>query len=77
MLEQFSPFFAYTLSKKVIVFPVPYRDVTNQLSLAGNNLKILGQEELVRDILAGDGKTITFFYSVLHFVTPHWNCTMQ
>ncbi len=32
-------------SKKVLVFPVSSRDVTNQLSLAGFNLIISGQGE--------------------------------
>jgi hypothetical protein len=34
----------YTV-KKVIDFPVPSRDVTTKLSLAGNNLVIPGQRE--------------------------------
>ncbi len=40
--------------KKVCDFPVPSRDVTNQI-LTG---------ELVSGIPAGKGKSLTFFYSV-------------
>jgi hypothetical protein len=56
----------YTV-KKVSDFPIPSRDVTygTKLSLAGNNLIIPGQGELVSDILAGDGKIVNFFYSVV------------
>jgi hypothetical protein len=50
----------YTV-KKVIDFPVPSRDVTYQLSLAGNNLIIPGQESLVSDILSRDGKRDNLF----------------
>ncbi len=35
------------------------------LSMAGNNLIIPGQGELVNDIPAGDGKVDNLFYSVL------------
>jgi hypothetical protein len=38
-----------------------------KLSLAGNNSNILGQEEFVSDIPAGDGKTATFF-TVYHYL---------
>jgi hypothetical protein len=34
-----------TLYKMVIFFPVPSREVTNQVSLAGNNLIYPGQGE--------------------------------
>jgi hypothetical protein len=54
----------YTV-KKVIVFPVPSRDVTNQ-TLPGRellNFSLPGRVRLVRSRL-GTGKTITFFYSV-------------
>jgi hypothetical protein len=48
--------------KKVIVFPVPSRDVLTKLSLARNNLII--PESLASDIPAGDGKSDNPFYSV-------------
>jgi hypothetical protein len=50
--------------KKVIVFPVPSRDVKTKLSLARNYKIIPGQGSLVSDIPAGDGKNDNLFYSV-------------
>ncbi len=47
--------------KKVINFPVPSRDVINQLSLAGKKLIIPAREDLVCDIPAGDGKIDNLF----------------
>jgi hypothetical protein len=55
---------AYTV-KKVIVFPVPSRDVTNQTLTCREkfNNSLPGRVWLVTSRL-GTGKTITFFYSV-------------
>jgi hypothetical protein len=39
-----------------------------ELSLAGNNLILSGEEEMVGDIPAGDGININIFYSVLAFL---------
>jgi hypothetical protein len=51
--------------KKDLPYSRPSRDVTiTKLSLAGNNLIIPGQGELVSDIPAGDGKIVNLFYSV-------------
>ncbi len=51
--------------KKVRKFPVPSRDVTNKLSLGGNNDVItelfLPRGSLVCDIPAGDGKLVNLF----------------
>jgi hypothetical protein len=47
------------VKKRVCGFPVPSRDVTYQLSLAGNHLIISGQGEF--DIPGGDGKTAILF----------------
>ncbi len=51
--------------KKVREFPVPSRDVTNKLSLGGNNDIItelfLPRGSLVSDIPAGDGKLVNLF----------------
>jgi hypothetical protein len=55
--------------KKVIVFSVPIRDVTNQ-TLSGRellNYSRLGRVWLVTSRL-GSGKTITFFYSVAYSI---------
>jgi hypothetical protein len=52
--------------KKVSDIPVSSRDVTYQLSLGGNNLIIPSRESLVSDIQAGDGRSLTFFYSVFY-----------
>ncbi len=49
---------------KVIDYPVPSREVTKQIPLAGNNLIIPGQGDFFSDFPAGNGKLITFFYSV-------------
>ncbi len=48
--------------KKVILFPVPSRDVTNQ-ALSGRELLNYSRprDSLFSDIPAGDGKTIIFF----------------
>jgi hypothetical protein len=56
--------------KKVREFPVPSRDVTTKLSLAGNNDVItelfLPRGSLVIDISAGDGKLVNLFYGVAY-----------
>jgi hypothetical protein len=53
--------------KNVCHFSVPSLDVTDQLSLDGNNLIFPLRESLVSDIPAGDGKIVKFFYSVCLF----------
>ncbi len=47
--------------KRSAVFPSQGGMSPTKLSLAGNNLIIPGQEELVSEILAGDGKTANLF----------------
>jgi hypothetical protein len=49
--------------KKVSDFPVPSRDVTTKLSLAGNNYIIprRGEFSVISDIPAGDGKIANLF----------------
>jgi hypothetical protein len=53
---------------KVRDFPVPSRDVTTKLSLAGNNFIIPRQGEVVGTSRMGTGKSLTFFFSVLYLV---------
>ncbi len=54
--------------KKARQFLVASRDVTNKLSLGGNNDVItelfLSRRSLVSDIPAGDGKLVNLFYGV-------------
>jgi hypothetical protein len=54
--------------KKVREVPVPSRDVTNKLSLGGNNDVItelfLPRGSLVNDIPAGGGKLVNLFFTV-------------
>jgi hypothetical protein len=59
----FRAFIQYTV-KKVIDFPIPSRDVTNQI-LPGRVINLFpARERLVSDISAGDGKIDILFYSV-------------
>jgi hypothetical protein len=54
----------YTV-KKVPIFPSPCRDVTNQIFFRPGIIQLFpARESSGNDIPAGDGKTITFFYSV-------------
>jgi hypothetical protein len=53
----------YTV-KKVSIFPSLPGMSPTKLSLAGDNLIIPGQRNLVSDIPAGDRKIINLFYSV-------------
>ncbi len=57
--------------KKVLEFPVPSRDVTTKLSLAGNNDVItelfLPRGNLVSDIPAGDGKLVNLFLRCIFY----------
>ncbi len=68
----------YITVKKVSSFPIPGRDV--KLSLAGKNLIIPGQGEFGKcyHILAGEGKTATFFlqcnYILLHRLLHGRHC---
>ncbi len=57
-IGQLLPEFSFLLLQCKKDFPVPSWDVTNELSLAGNNLIIPGQGEF--------GKSLTFFYSVVN-----------
>jgi hypothetical protein len=50
--------------KKASGFSAPAGMSLTKLSLAGNNLIIPGRESLVSVIPAGNGKPLTFFYSV-------------
>ncbi len=52
--------FTYTV-KKVVDFPVPSREVTNQTLPGGDNLIIPVQGEFVSDIPAEDGKIDNLF----------------
>jgi hypothetical protein len=49
----------YTV-KKLTIFPAPAGTSLTKLSMAGNNLII----SLVSDIPLGDGKPLTFFYTI-------------
>ncbi len=51
----------YTVIKRLAVFPFPARMSLTKLFLAGNNLTIPCQGELVSDIPAGDGKPANLF----------------
>jgi hypothetical protein len=53
----------YTV-KKVIDFPVPIRDVTNQTLPGGEYLVIPAMESLFSDIPARDGKIDDLFFTV-------------
>jgi hypothetical protein len=64
-LIYFTLYWCLQCKKKVIVFPVPSRDVTNQ-TLPGLELLKYSRPERVWLVTSrlGTGKTITFFYSV-------------
>ncbi len=69
LLSDHTHIIPYTLKKRLSVFPVPSRDVTNQ-TLPGRELLNYSRPYwvwLVRSRL-GTGKTITFLYSA------HWCC---
>jgi hypothetical protein len=60
-------FMSIHCKKRLARFPFPSRPAGMSitiLSLAGNNLIIPGPGCLVSDIPAGDGISLTFFYSV-------------
>jgi hypothetical protein len=52
---------SYTVKKRLSIFLSPARKSLTKLSLAGNNLIIPGQGELVNDIPAWDGKLASLF----------------
>jgi hypothetical protein len=62
---------SYHCKKRLVIFSSPAGMSLIKLSLAGNIKNFWAMESMVSGIPAGDGKSLTFFYSEMRHPSHH------